>query len=90
MAATTPAKKARKSFLGSFLVNFGLALICLFWTVPTFGLLVSSFRDRIDINTSGWWTIFPHQDWVEVAKITPGPEVDRNAADDTGRRHGDL
>jgi alpha-glucoside transport system permease protein len=48
------------------------------WTIPTFGLLISSFRDRLDINSSGWWTIFPHKDWVEVQKITPGPEVDRN------------
>jgi alpha-glucoside transport system permease protein len=40
-------------------------------------LLISSFRDRLDINTSGWWTVFPHKDWVEIQKITPGPEVDR-------------
>ena len=78
MAATTAAKKPRKNFLGSLLVNGGLALICLLWTVPTFGLLVSSVRDRIDINTTGWWTVFPHQDWVSVEEIKPGPEVDRN------------
>ncbi|HVN15624.1 MAG TPA: carbohydrate ABC transporter permease [Anaerolineales bacterium] len=61
----------------SFLINGSLALICLLWTIPTFGLLVSSFRDRLDINSSGWWTVFPHKDWVSVQKITPGPEVDR-------------
>lgn len=78
MAATKPSNAPRKKFLGSLAVNGGLALICLLWTIPTFGLLVSSFRDRIDINSSGWWTVFPHQDWVEMEKITPGPEVDRN------------
>jgi alpha-glucoside transport system permease protein len=68
----------KSKFLGSFLVNGSLALICLFWTIPTFGLLVSSFRDRIDINQTGWWTIFPHKEWVTAQEITPDPSVDRN------------
>jgi len=72
-------KKSGKKRSGGFWVNGGLIIICLIWTIPTLGLLISSFRDRLDINTTGWWTVFPHQDWVEVAKITPGPEVDRNA-----------
>jgi len=32
-----------------------LAVLCVLWTVPTLGLLVTSFRDRTDIETSGWW-----------------------------------
>jgi alpha-glucoside transport system permease protein len=68
----------KSNFLGSFLVNGSLALICLLWTIPTFGLLVSSVRDRIDINSSGWWTIFPHKEWVATNTITPDPSVDRN------------
>jgi alpha-glucoside transport system permease protein len=68
----------KNKFTSSLIVNGSLAFICLLWTIPTLGLLISSFRDRIDVNSSGWWTIFPHQDWVSVQKITPGPEVDRN------------
>ena len=28
------------------------------WTIPTFGLFVTSFRPPADIQTSGWWTFF--------------------------------
>jgi alpha-glucoside transport system permease protein len=47
----------------------GLAML---WMVPTVGLLVSSFRSRQAITTSGWWTAFQHpldftlQNYVEV------------------------
>src|SRR5215211_1227315 len=73
MSATAmPARgrSARKNKLwGSLFVNIALALICLVWTIPTFGLFVSSFRPRVDINTSGWWTVFPHRELVTVQTI---------------------
>ena len=53
-----------KKIRGPLLVNGGLALLVLIWMIPTIGLFVSSFRDRFDIQTSGWWTIFPHREWV--------------------------
>jgi alpha-glucoside transport system permease protein len=33
-------------------------IIALFWTVPTFGLFISSFRPEDQIKTTGWWTFF--------------------------------
>ncbi|MFE3200726.1 carbohydrate ABC transporter permease [Embleya sp. NPDC055664] len=34
-----------------------LALIALFWLMPTFGLLVSSLRDPQEMSKSGWWKV---------------------------------
>ena len=70
MAAAAPVSQTRprrKRNWGLFLVNFTLALIVILWTIPTFGLLVSSVRDRFEIQTTGWWTIFPHRAWEQVA-----------------------
>jgi alpha-glucoside transport system permease protein len=37
----------------------GIALvIAILWTVPTFGLLVTSFRPAADVRRTGWWTAF--------------------------------
>ena len=72
------AKKSGKKGAGGFWVNGGLIIICLLWTIPTLGLLISSFRDRVDINRTGWWTVLPHQDWVASEQIKPEPGVDRN------------
>ncbi len=55
-----------------------LALIVFAWILPIIGLLVSSFRDRFDIQTSGWWTILPHKEFRMIEEF-PVPEgLDRN------------
>jgi alpha-glucoside transport system permease protein len=33
-------------------------VIAIVWTLPTFGLFLSSFRPEDDIKTTGWWTFF--------------------------------
>jgi alpha-glucoside transport system permease protein len=33
-------------------------IIAVIWTIPTFGLFVTSFRRGADSTTSGWWTVF--------------------------------
>lgn len=35
----------------------GIAIvIAILWTIPTFGLFVTSFREKSDIRATGWWT----------------------------------
>ncbi|MFD2027090.1 carbohydrate ABC transporter permease [Promicromonospora aerolata] len=51
------ARKA-KNKLTSPWASMIAVVIALVWTVPTFGLLVTSFRPEIDIRRSGWWTVF--------------------------------
>ncbi|MCG5449961.1 MULTISPECIES: carbohydrate ABC transporter permease [Micromonospora] len=33
-------------------------VIAVVWTIPTFGLLISSLRPEDEIKTTGWWTAF--------------------------------
>lgn len=36
-------------------VNIAAAILVILWTIPTVGILVTSFRDRDQILDSGWW-----------------------------------
>jgi alpha-glucoside transport system permease protein len=69
--STKPRKSSRTG--STAVVHTVLVLICLVWLVPTIGLLVSSFRTPDDIQTTGWWTVFPHPGQVKIAEI-PIPE----------------
>lgn len=60
-----------KKLVGATLVNGVLALIVIIWLIPTIGMFVSSFRDRFDIQTTPWWSVFPHRDWVQTREIDP-------------------
>jgi alpha-glucoside transport system permease protein len=41
----------------SVLVTVILLILCLAWSLPTIGLLITSFRSRDDVNRTGWWTV---------------------------------
>jgi alpha-glucoside transport system permease protein len=45
-------------FLNKTPIHIALVVIGLIWLVPTVGLLVTSFRPRADIQTTGWWESF--------------------------------
>ena len=50
-------KKARDVF-SSPIASAAAVIIAVIWTIPTFGLLVSSIRPEKDINANGWWNFF--------------------------------
>ncbi|MET0672938.1 MAG: carbohydrate ABC transporter permease [Microbacterium pygmaeum] len=50
-------------------------VIAVLWTIPTFGLLVTSFRPPAETQTSGWWTIFTNPQFTlnnYAAALTSG------------------
>jgi alpha-glucoside transport system permease protein len=49
-------KKKQRQLISDILVNGGLLILCIIWTLPTLGLLVSSFRPQDAVDSSGWWT----------------------------------
>lgn len=51
--------------------------ITVLWTIPTFGLLTTSFRPRSDVFDSGWWTAFtqPHFTLENYQTVLTGGDV---------------
>ncbi|MCA9971897.1 MAG: carbohydrate ABC transporter permease [Anaerolineales bacterium] len=41
-------------------VRIAVIVICFVWTLPSVGMLVSSFRSANNIRTTGWWTALLH------------------------------
>ena len=58
-----------KIFSGKMLVHLSLLAIVVVWTAPTFGLLVSSLRDKDQLTSSGWWSSFRSSTQATVARI---------------------
>jgi alpha-glucoside transport system permease protein len=52
--AAAVAKKKLTSPVASVLA----VIIAVVWTIPTFGLAISSFRPELAIKRTGWWTFF--------------------------------
>lgn len=77
-----------KTFLGKAVravtrgpTRFVLIAVGFLWLVPTFGLLVSSFRPRALANTTGWWDALttPSQLMIEnYQKIFDNPDILRS------------
>lgn len=49
--------KNRRISISKILLYVVLVLIAAVWTIPTLGLLVSSFRSGDEVLSTGWWTV---------------------------------
>lgn len=61
---TSRSRRKVKDAFGSPFASALAILIAVVWSIPTFGLLVSSFRPAELINTTGWWTAFSNPDFT--------------------------
>ena len=81
-AATPEVRAPRKRLwdrLNSAPVKVSVFVIAALWTLPTAGLLISSFRNQNDVSTSGWWTVLAHP--FETAQWTIANYSDVLASD---------
>lgn len=78
MSTQAKENENKRFSIGRFTVGAVLLVIVLLWTIPTFGIFVTSFRDSKDIYSSGWWTILPHKDLVKVDEFNLPENTDPN------------
>jgi alpha-glucoside transport system permease protein len=68
-----------RAVLDRAVVRVAVVLVCLAWSLPTAGLLISSFRTRDAINSVGWWEAILHP--FEAAQWTVQNYIDVLTAD---------
>lgn len=68
----------QQRLLSNVLVYGILILLCIIWTIPTLGTLITSFRPEDDAKTSGWWTVVENPDFTmaNYREVLSGQEVE--------------
>jgi len=56
----SPHSSTVQRFFQQAPVRAAVIIICLIWTLPSVGMLISSFRSANQIRTTGWWTALAH------------------------------
>jgi alpha-glucoside transport system permease protein len=59
-----PVGRSVSAALGGKVGRIVVYLIVFLWTIPTFGILVSSFRPEKAVKSTGWWTAFFRPDFT--------------------------
>ena len=58
LVSTVPATRTARKKLTSPWASLSAVVLAVLWTLPTFGLAISSIRPERAIKTTGWWTFF--------------------------------
>ncbi|MBJ7355976.1 carbohydrate ABC transporter permease [Nocardioides sp.] len=77
VAKQTASSQARQKLSSPWASLFAV-VIAVLWTVPTAGLLISSFRPEDDVKSNGWWNIFtdPSFTWDNYDQVLNGTDTD--------------
>ena len=68
-----------KSSFSSIISQFILLIFVIVWIIPTFGLFVSSFRDKDLLAISGWWTSLITNEVNEIHRtLTQDSQIEEN------------
>lgn len=66
MAKLTKLTKQKKKQKRKFIdwkktpIHLAIMIVSFIWTLPSIGLLISSFRSPDEVVKTGWWTVFEH------------------------------
>lgn len=68
----------QKKLVGNIFVYGVLIILCVIWTIPTFGTLVTSFRHGDHTKKTGWWTALSNPDFTmnNYQQAVSGKEVE--------------
>ena len=60
MNATPARSRSYSRTFTHIIVPAAVVIIAVLWTMPTMGTFITSFREPVDIRSSGWWTVLMH------------------------------
>jgi alpha-glucoside transport system permease protein len=83
----------RRQKVNMVLVNILLVVLCVAWTLPTLGVLITSFRPEDEVTRTGWWRAFGELEQLTVdnyRQVLAGKDYTFvNAEGETVRASGD-
>jgi alpha-glucoside transport system permease protein len=93
-AVTKPRSARQQQRVSNIVIHGALILLAVVWTIPTLGLLVSSFRQRDDVSSTGWWTVITQPGETQLTsdnyKIVLGVGQVEAGAVEAGQQEIDL